>query len=105
MSMQSNQIRSVLNVALASVLFASAPVDAFSKEPSTALELARQLNQAFIEVADAVSPAVVVIRVAHKADFSESNSDSEGEIPFWDLIPRQFRRQLEQQQREKQRHE
>ena len=72
------------------------------KEASSALELARQLNQAFIEVADQVSPAVVVIRVAHKPNFSETQQLDE-ESPFWDLIPHQFRRQLEQQQRDKQR--
>ena len=37
-----------------------------AKDTSSALDLARQLNQAFIEVADKVSPAVVVIRVAHR---------------------------------------
>src|SRR6266404_8594160 len=75
-----------------------------AKENSSALELARQLNQAFIEVADQVSPSVVVIQVAHKPNFSET--DSEGDNPFWDLIPRQYRQQFEQQQkqqREKQR--
>src|SRR5437867_129972 len=51
-----------------------APANA--KEPSTALEMARQLNQAFIEVADQVSPAVVVIRVAHKASYSELDPDA-----------------------------
>src|SRR5437667_1342970 len=75
----------------------------FSRETSPAVELARQLNQAFIEVADQVSPSVVVIRVAHKANFSDS--DIEEDNPFWDLIPRQFRKQLEEQQREKQRRE
>src|SRR5947207_275588 len=74
---------------------------ALSKEPSSALELARQLNQAFIEVADQVSPAVVVIRVAHKVSASESNLEEDN--PFWDLVPRQFRKQLEEQQRENQR--
>ncbi len=65
------------------------------------LELARQLNQAFIDVADRVSPAVVVIRVAHKA----SHMDAEGEEnPYLDLLPPQFRQQLEEH-REQQRRE
>ena len=34
--------------------------------PSRSLELARQLNEAFIQVADQVSPAVVVIQVTKK---------------------------------------
>jgi serine protease Do len=74
-----------------------APLAAVAKE-SPALDLARQLNQAFIEVADQVSPAVVVIRVAHKAPQNELDEDS----PFWEFLPRQFRRQLEEQ-RERQR--
>ena len=64
-----------------------------AKEGSSALEMARQLNQAFIEVADNVSPAVVVVKIAHKPDYVELDEDN----PLWELIPRQFRRQLEEQ--------
>src|SRR5438067_4439806 len=67
--------------------------DAPSKEPSTALDLARQLNQAFIEVADQASPAVVVIRVAHKPDYSEPGDDDN---PFFDLVP-ELRKRFEDQ--------
>src|SRR5580765_6614485 len=84
-----------------SAAMALGSMNTHAKEGSTALELARQLNQAFIEVADQVSPAVVVIRVAHKANSSESTLDEDN--PFWDLIPRQFRKQLEEQQKENQR--
>ncbi len=70
-----------------------------AEKVSPALEMARQLNQAFIEVADQVSPAVVVVRVAHKPNRVEFDSD---ENPLWDLLPPEFRRQLEQQ-RERQR--
>jgi serine protease Do len=45
---------------------------------SPALALARQLNEAFIEVADKVSPAVVVIEITEKV----SDSDEEGS--WWD---------------------
>lgn len=69
------------------------------KQVSPGLELARQLNQAFTEVADQVSPAVVVILVEQKA--SKVDLDDE-ENPLWDLLPPEFRKQLEQQ-REKQR--
>ncbi len=86
-------------VAMSVLIVISGP--ASPREVSSALELARQLNQAFIEVADQVSPAVVVIRVAHKPNFSETATDEEN--PLWDLVPRQFRKQLEQQQRQKQR--
>jgi len=72
-----------------------------SKPVSPALDFARQLNQAFIEVADQVSPAVVVIRVAQKQ--SRFDLDDE-DNPLWDMLPDEFRRQLERQ-REKRRQE
>src|SRR5437764_5096743 len=98
------QLKLLLPLLSAVIVLAPALDKANAKEPSTALELARQLNQAFIEVADQVSPSVVVIQVAQKAAFTDSNLDEES--PFWDLIPRQFRKQLEQQQqRDKQRQE
>jgi serine protease Do len=72
-----------------------------SKPVSPALDFARQLNQAFIEVADQVSPAVVVIKVAQK----QSRLDLEDEDnPLWEMLPPEFRRQLERQ-RERQRQE
>ena len=72
-----------------------------SKPVSPALDFARQLNQAFIEVADQVSPAVVVIKVAQK----QSRFDLEDEDnPLWEMLPPEFRRQLERQ-RERQRQE
>src|SRR5665213_525378 len=46
---------------------------------SPALSLARQLNEAFIEVADKVSPSVVVIEVTEKA--SADDNDEQGS--FW----------------------
>jgi serine protease Do len=57
------------------------------------MDVARQLNQAFIQVADKVSPAVVVIRVAHKADYA--NPDEEGN-PFFEMLP-ELRRHMEEQ--------
>jgi serine protease Do len=97
--MRLNQVKNTAGaVAIAAAL---AWTQAAVRAASPALEMARQLNQAFIEVADQVSPAVVVIRVAHKPSYI--NLDDE-DAPFWDLIPRQFRKQLEEQ-REKQRQE
>jgi serine protease Do len=52
---------------------------------SPALSLARQLNEAFIEVADKVSPAVVVIEVVEKP--SADNQDNEDEGSWWNLLP------------------
>jgi hypothetical protein len=59
--------------------------------PPTAAELARQLNQAFIDVAEKVSPAVVVVRVAHKPEYTELNP---GNNPFYDMVP-ELRREWE----------
>ena len=69
------------------------PRPLIAKESTSAIDLARQLNQAFIEVADKVSPAVVVIRVAHAPDYSESGDDDN---PFFDMLPREFRRRFEE---------
>ena len=49
---------------------------------SSALDLARQLNEAFIQVADAVSPAVVIIEVIEKP------SEDAGDGSLWDFLPR-----------------
>ncbi len=78
-------------LALATALAGSTPA---ADKPSSALELARQLNQAFIEVADKVSPSVVVIKVAHKIDFQSSDEDGN---PLFEMIPREFRKKLEEQ--------
>jgi serine protease Do len=83
-------IRLVAILALAGGLIATASLPA-----SPALELAKQLNQAFIEVADKVSPSVVVISVTQKS----MQPSVDGENSPWDLLPpgwrRQFRRQFE----------
>ncbi len=62
--------------------------------PSSSLDVARQLNNAFIEVAEKVSPSVVIIRVAQKQSI---DSLEDNENPFFDYIPREFRRQLEEE--------
>ena len=67
------------------------------KAPSANLQLARQLNAAFIEVAEKVSPAVVVINVVQKPGASSVDDDQESPS---DAIPpelwRYFRKRLEQ---------
>ena len=65
---------------------------------STNLDLARQLNQAFVEVTEKVSPAVVVITVITKPGanhFADLDQNPEDAFPreFW----RQFRRQAEEE--------
>ena len=62
-------------------------------EPSTPLELARQLNQAFIELADKVSPSVVVISVAHRSP--HFGLEEEEETPDLDQFPKEFRKWFE----------
>lgn len=75
----------------------SAPLQAAAApKESSAITLARQLNQAFIEVADKVSPSVVVIRVAQKQERSMFGFEAEGN-PFYEMLPREFRKQLEEQ--------
>jgi serine protease Do len=63
--------------------------------PSTALDLARQLNQAFIEVADHVTPSVVVVKVAHKNPHAMVEGQDN---PFWDMLPREWRKRFEERQ-------
>jgi S1-C subfamily serine protease len=65
---------------------------------SAALHVARQLNQAFIEVASKVAPSVVVISVAHKPEFDRSQQQQN---PFFEFLPKQFRDQLEKEMKEK----
>ncbi len=68
----------------------------FSARASTNLNLARQLNQAFVEVAEKVSPAVVVITVTQK-----KSAEPEEEETLPDFLPKEFyryyRRQLEEE--------
>jgi serine protease Do len=73
------------------VFFAAATAGAAD---SPALDLARQLNSAFIEVAEKVSPSVVVIRVEQPERRIDESS------PFWDMMPPEFRRRLEKQREE-----
>ena len=75
---------------------------ASASHASTNLELARQLNQAFIEVAEKVSPSVVVITVTQKnvrTVIEGLDETPEGFSPqdFW----RRFHRQLEETPEEK----
>src|SRR5438132_11780043 len=69
-----------------------------AKENSAAMDLARQLNQAFIEVADKVSPAVVVIKLAHKPDYRDLD---DGSNPFLDMVP-ELRKRFEEQFKKRQ---
>jgi serine protease Do len=90
-----------VQLALGLVMSAFCAAAAEPSKPSAALDFARLLNQAFIDVAEEVSPAVVVIRVAQKAGHFDLDDEDN---PLWDMLPPEFRKQLERQ-REKQRKE
>src|SRR5689334_1863916 len=81
-------LRLLLTILLTLVLVGSSPA-------ASNLELARRLNSAFIEVAEKVSPCVVVIAVTHKLDpdslkaledFEEGSTLRE----YWERIHPQF---------------
>lgn len=86
-----------MTLCLAMVCNALAAVPDKGPEGSmTPLELARKLNQAFVEVAERVSPSVVVVRVASKP---ESLDDDIYGHPIWEMIPKEYRRQWEQRRK------
>src|SRR5690242_12266760 len=62
--------------------------NALAGEPSATLRLAQQLNQAFIEVADMVSPAVVVITTVGKPGTGEVDESDDGSPdPYQSMSP------------------
>jgi serine protease Do len=71
-------------------------------KPSANLELARQLNQAFVQVAEEVSPVVVVITVIQKPAALRLGLEdgADGQDPM-DRLPPEFRRYFQQAPREK----
>jgi serine protease Do len=73
----------------AAAVMASGPRAAAKDSP--ALNFARQLNEAFVEVADKVSPAVVVIDIRQKVNGKET----EGGGSFWDILPPELRRHFQ----------
>ncbi len=78
----------------ATPLFAQTP----PATPGANLALARQLNDAFVEVAEKVSPSVVVINVVQRpsaGDLSENDEDADS-----DAIPRDFRREFRRRMRD-----
>lgn len=90
-------------LSLVMVLMSSTPASmaAEARKNSTVLDLARQLNQAFIDVAEQVSPSVVVVQVVHKPGHGDQGNE---ENPFYEMLPPEFRRRLEEE-RDKQRKE
>jgi serine protease Do len=78
-----------------STTFARDQVQVAQPRPNSNLDLARQLNQAFVELAEQVSPAVVVVTVTEKAvpasRFSGASPDENGDDPL-DKLPPELRR-------------
>ena len=68
---------------------------------SPALEMARQLNSAFVEVADTAAPSVVFIQVEQKITPASGNMEDN---PFFEMLPeemqKRFKRRGQQQQPE-----
>jgi serine protease Do len=73
----------------AAALMASGPRAEARHSP--ALDLARQLNEAFVEVVDQVSPAVVVIDIRQKV----KDKQTEDGGSFWDILPPELRRHFQ----------
>jgi serine protease Do len=72
----------------AAVLASGQPAQA---KDSPALNIARQLNEAFVEVAQQVSPSVVVIYIRQKVN--DKDADDGGS--FWDILPPEYRRHFQ----------
>ncbi|HJN81463.1 MAG: trypsin-like peptidase domain-containing protein [Verrucomicrobiota bacterium] len=88
----------ILSVGLLGGAVANSP--AWAAEPSEALKLAQQLNQAFIEVAESVSKSVVIVRVAPKPQTGGAFGNPYQNSPFFDQLPEEYRRFFERQQEE-----
>lgn len=83
---------------VAAGLVAAATCSAAAATPE--LDFARRLNEAFVQVADSVSPAVVVVRVWPKPT-SLTDADHERMFRF---LPEDVRKELEERlERERQR--
>lgn len=84
--------RVVVAVTLGSLTFlGSTRLDA-KETPGTALDMARLLNEAFVELAERVSPSVVVISVVQKPEAEVAGS---GGHPFLEMFPEEWREELE----------
>ncbi len=66
---------------------------------ATSREVARQLNEAYVQVAEEVSAAVVVITVTQKAPVG----GREGQNPLWDRLPPELRRWFDERPSQRER--
>jgi serine protease Do len=72
----------------AALLFLAVPT---APAASAALDLARQLNQAFVEVAEKASPSVVYVTVEQKV----TKTSADVENPFYEMLPPEWRRRFQ----------
>lgn len=93
--MNNNRIRrSLCSLALAAVV--TFPTSGAFAKDSSALDMARQLNRAFIELADTVSPSVVVISVVQKPSSRLWRMGEEGDgRDGTEGLPEELRKQFE----------
>ena len=84
-------------LALGGFLMTTSAEEAKPPVSSKAREVARLLNQAFIEVAEEVSPAVVVIDVAQRED---PEADLSSNNPWFEFLPEEWKERFRKQQRE-----
>ena len=80
---------------------AAATLPLGAKAASPALETARQLNEAFIELAETVSPSVVVNDIMQKPDYH----DWENANPLLEMLPPELRKQYEERSERRRRSE
>jgi serine protease Do len=100
--MEQKRLKTIVSVLAAGSALLCLPMPGLAKETPSYLDLARQLNQAFVEVSEQVSPSVVIVRVAHKP----SNMDLEDDdSPFLDMLPPKFRKQFEEQRKNRDKRE
>ncbi len=84
-----NSLNKFFSSLLVGGVLAFAPV--VQAKDSPAVDLAKQLNNAFIEVSDKVSPSVVVITVTVKQG---ANTDEDADNPWYDLLPPELRKRF-----------
>ena len=89
----------IFSTSLLGGMVANSP--AWANEPSEALKLAQQLNQAFVEVAESVSQSVVIVRVANKPQVLGGGGNPNGNSPFFDQLPEEYRKFFERQQEQR----
>lgn len=83
-----------MGTVLATLILAGLDTGRSAVTNTTPLDLARQLNEAFIQVADQVSPSVVVIKVAQKDTLADLENEDSG---LWDMLPPELRKHLREQ--------